>query len=53
MKPPTLRTDRERVLPGHLFHPSAEGHDLIGRRLTRVILDKELVEGSGAGAPSD
>ena len=43
--------DRDRFLPGHLFHPSAEGHDLIGRRLARVILDKGLVEGSGADAP--
>jgi len=36
--------DRDRFLPGHLFHPSTSGHELIGRQLTRVIVDKKLVD---------
>ncbi len=36
--------DRNRFLPGHLFHPSATGHEIIGRELARVAVDEGLVD---------
>jgi len=31
-------------LPHHLFHPSAKGHEIIGKVLTRTIVDRGLLE---------
>ena len=36
--------DRDLFLPGHLFHPSASGHEVIGRELARVVVAKGLVD---------
>jgi len=35
---------RELFLPGHLFHPAVDGHDIIGRNLATYALDMELIE---------
>jgi len=36
--------DPELFLPHHLFHPSAKGHEIIGKVLARTIVDQGLLE---------
>ncbi|MCB9478908.1 MAG: hypothetical protein H6683_04445 [Deltaproteobacteria bacterium] len=40
-------------LPGHIFHPNAEGHERIGRQIYRALKERGFVPKNAPDAPDD